>query len=574
MPHAGEHTIAITEQPAEDDDAVHHDALFQPGAEGHLDADGIASGLSSLLGRYPSAPVTVLKSDGICVPAPEGLELGSHPLLEARSGLDLVVHADRLRLLASWDDVLSRGAARCVTHLASEPGRPVTFYGFDLRERHEVIVVVYVPADGAEDERPVVPASAAERSLPRFATIGKDERSFIIAIDDALSQILGWSAEELIGRRSIEFIHPDDHPLAIDNWMEMLASPGPGRRVRLRHQHKDGSWVWFEVTNHNLLDQPERHAVVSEMVDISEEMAAQEELRARKELLDRIAEAMPVGLLHLAASGEVLYTNDRLHEILGVPRAATVAEQLASLLSEDRERLTGALAEVLAGGSTGDLEVHVRAGEGAGKRRLCAISVRPLSDGHGAITGAIACVTDNTEGVLMREELRRRATFDELTGCYNRASITHLLERTVGEDPECACAVLFADLDRFKQVNDRLGHAAGDELLRVLAERLRGAVRAGDHVGRLGGDEFLVVCPQVEARERAVALARRVERMLGEPVLLGGETLMPRVSVGVAWSRCGATSAEALVAAADGEMYAVKHAGRSGAAAHGGADAA
>ena len=100
----------------------------------------------------------------------------------------------------------------------------------------------------------------------------------------------------MVGHRSIEFIHPDDHALAIDNWMEMLALPGPGRRVRLRHRRKDGSWVWFEVTNHNLLDDPDHGCVVCEIVDISEEMAAHEELRAREQLLDRLAEAIPLGL--------------------------------------------------------------------------------------------------------------------------------------------------------------------------------------------------------------------------------------------------------------------------------------
>ena len=121
----------------------------------------------------------------------------------------------------------------------------------------------------------------------------------------------------MLGRRSLEFVHPDDHGLAIDNWMQMLAQPGPARRIRQRLLAKDGSWVWFEVTNHNLLADPEHGVVVCEMVDITEEMAAHEDLRAREQLLDRLAETVPVGLMQLDAERQVVYTNDRLHEILG-----------------------------------------------------------------------------------------------------------------------------------------------------------------------------------------------------------------------------------------------------------------
>ncbi|HLH13802.1 MAG TPA: sensor domain-containing diguanylate cyclase, partial [Solirubrobacteraceae bacterium] len=375
----------------------------------------------------------------------------------------------------------------------------------------------------------------------------------------ALTQILGWSAAEMIGRRSIEFIHPDDHALAIDNWMEMLSAPGLARRVRLRHRRRDGAWVWFEVTNHNFLDDPTRTSVFCELVDISEEMAAAEEVRARKELLDRIAEAIPMGLLQVDAAGGVVYTNDRLHEILGVGPAASAEEQFACLLEDDRGRLMAALEDLLAHGRAADLEVRLCA-SGERKPRLCAINVRALSDGEGATAGAIACIADITESARMREELTRRATFDELTECYNRAAITRLLESVVEEDPPVGCcAALFVDVDRFKGVNDELGHAAGDELLRVLAGRLRHAVRGGDHVGRLGGDEFLVVCPQVDSEELAATLAERVRRTLGEPVSLAAGPLVPSVSVGVAWSAGEATSASELIARADSSMYDDKH---------------
>jgi diguanylate cyclase (GGDEF)-like protein/PAS domain S-box-containing protein len=531
------------------------DALFELEAHEHLDADSLEAALLALLHRHPEAPVAALKADGVSVAVPASIALEGNPVLEGRSGLDLVVHEDRLRLLATWDRVLTNGAARCLAHLAHEPERTVAFYGLDLRERHGVVLVAFTPSGAAE--APLTETALAPKTLPRFASIVKDERSFILEIDDALTQILGWSAEEMEGHRSIEFIHPDDHALAIDNWMEMLASPGPGRRIRLRHRRRDDSWVWFEVTNHNLLDDPDRHCVTSEMVDISDEMSAHEELRAREELLDRLAEAIPLGLFQVTTAREIAYTNDRLHEILGTGRAETVEDQLASVLDSDRPALEHALDEVLGEGGAADIEVQLRL-PANGDLRLCAISLRPLSSEDGTVSGAIACVSDITDSARMREELKRRATYDELTGCYNRATIMQVLEADIAEERSSERAVMFIDLDRFKEINDRCGHAAGDQLLGVLAERLRGAVREKDLVGRIGGDEFLVVCPDVGGPDSAMKLAERIAATLRDEARLTTGTVRSHVSIGVAWSGCKDVDASTLVAQADGAMYASK----------------
>ena len=96
----------------------------------------------------------------------------------------------------------------------------------------------------------------------------------------------------------------------------------------------------------------------------------------------------------------------------------------------------------------------------------------------------------------MRQELVRRATFDELTGCHNRASIMLELEDSIGNRPDAERAVVYVDVDHFKAINDEHGHSAGDEVLSVVAERLRKTVRGHDAVGRVGGDEFVVLSPQ------------------------------------------------------------------------------
>jgi diguanylate cyclase (GGDEF)-like protein/PAS domain S-box-containing protein len=529
------------------------DEVFDLERQEHLDADTLETALKAILARFPDAPVAAVKSDGIMVAVPESIALQRNPVLEARSGLDLVAHEDRLRLLATWDRVLATGAARCLAHLADRPDATAVYYGLDLREHHGVVLAVFAPSDSPDGARVALPK--APKAPPRFATICKDERSFIVEIDDAMTQILGWSAEEMVGHRSIEFIHADDHALAIDNWMEMLASPGPGRRVRLRHRRRDGSWVWFEVTNHNLLDDSEHGHVVSEIVDISDEMRAHEELRAREQLLDRLAEAIPLGLIQIDADGHVVYTNDRLHEILGVERTATLEAQLATVVEADQPALRSAVDDVLGEGRHADVEVELRLPPSE-ELRFCSISLRALSHEDGTVSGAIACVADVTDSARMRDELKKRATFDELTGCYNRASFMLALEASIaGGQPHSERAVMFVDVDRFKELNDRYGHAAGDELLRILGERLRETVRGDDLVGRIGGDEFLVMCPNVGGPDGAMRLAERLTETLHDGVRLGGGMVRPQVSIGVAWSNCDGTDADALVAQADIAMY-------------------
>ena len=472
--------------------------VFDQEHEERIDAQTLETALTSLLALYPDAPVGAHGPDGMMVAMPDSVALQRNPVLEARSGLDLAVHDEVV--LRGWEQVLAIGAARYPVRPLSRPHITCMVYGLDLRETHGVILIVSVigptgTAEGADGEvaRPMIP-----EVTPRFATICKDARGMIIKIDEATTKILGWSAEEMKGRRASEFMHPDDQSLAVDNWMEMMAATGPGRRVRLRHRRKAGSWVWFEVTNHNLLGDPDYRCVVSEIVDISEEMAAHE-------LLDNLAEAIPVGLLQFDAARQVVYTNDRLHQILGVARMDVVDAQLASVTDADRPVLEGALEDVLVGGLQADIEIELRVPPG-GDSRFCAVSFRPL-DQDEAITGATACVTDTTDSAHMREELKRRATLDDLTGCYNRAAIMRALEIDIASPQrEADRAVVFIDLDCFKAVNDLHGHAAGDELLSIVARRLQHVLRSGDMVGRIGGDEFLAVCPDIGGPEQAMRL--------------------------------------------------------------------
>jgi diguanylate cyclase (GGDEF)-like protein len=193
------------------------------------------------------------------------------------------------------------------------------------------------------------------------------------------------------------------------------------------------------------------------------------------------------------------------------------------------------------------------------------VRLRALSNRAGdAVIGAILCVNDVTEDRRRRAEIERRAAYDGLTDLLNRSSVfTALRTALAAVGARRGLAVVFIDLDRFKPINDKYGHAVGDRVLQAVAERLRGATReadSGDIVGRTGGDEFLVVCPAMPSLAAAQRLGARVAAAVQQPLEIGDALIEPSCSVGVAWTSDPHEDVDALVARADAAMYASKRA--------------
>jgi diguanylate cyclase (GGDEF)-like protein/PAS domain S-box-containing protein len=518
-----------------------------------LDDDAREAALQTLLVRYPEAPVAAVSPSGVYVEMPSSVPLTGQRLIEARSSLHFVVPEDRKAVTDAFHRAVIRGVSSVAVHLANDPERTANLFYFDVRARHGVFVLVLADYTGVADVHSVV---VSDSVMPRFASTKKNETSVFLDIDESTTKILGWGPDQMVGRRSIDFIHPDDQGRAINSWMEMAAAPGASSRTRVRHLCRDGSWRWLEITNRNAIDEPDVECVVSEIADISDEMAALESVRAREQLLDRLAEALPLGLFQVDTERQVTYTNDRLHQIIGSPPAATVDQQMANVVADDQPVLREALDAVLEDGRNAEIEIRIQPPGGV-PGRLCNLSLRALTTEMDEIRGAIACVADVTESAQMRHELELLAMLDPVTECHNRRSIMSALEAELQEHTEewPGAAVIFVDIDRFKSVNDTLGHAAGDELLAVVADRLRKTVRAGDVVGRLGGDEFLVVCPRVRDPEETMNLGQRIASALERDVNIASVTVGLRASIGVAWTQATTTGADALVGEADAAMY-------------------
>ncbi|MFZ4519038.1 MAG: diguanylate cyclase domain-containing protein, partial [Microthrixaceae bacterium] len=206
---------------------------------------------------------------------------------------------------------------------------------------------------------------------------------------------------------------------------------------------------------------------------------------------------------------------------------------------------------------------QLRVAHAGGGHRWVELRARPFVDERGVVDGNAVSLRRVDGEVAARQELERRARFDEVTGLMNRVEVLERLEQLPRRVRRSGTeiAVMFCDVDSLKSVNDALGHRVGDLLLRTVADRVVASVRADDLVARIGGDELLVVLDGVHDLAQAVEVAEKVRAAVARPVELEGRELSPTLSIGVAIARSGDGTDE-LVARADAAMYRAKRAGR------------
>ena len=273
----------------------------------------------------------------------------------------------------------------------------------------------------------------------------------------------------------------------------------------------------------------------------------------------RLLQAVPQGLAVLDPAGRVAFVNEAGARLLAWPSTADLTgrswrECFDAAEAERLER--DALARARAGQSwTGD----VTALRHDGVHVPLEARVSPLGDGHTALA-----LRDVSETLRLRERLDALAHRDPLTGLPNRRLFEDRLAIALAQAHRYRHRVglIFIDLDRFKQVNDGLGHAAGDELLRGVAERLGQCVREGDTVARLGGDEFVLLLPGIHYAEDLAAISRKLVEALREPYRVGGRDVRVTASGGISLYPEDGEESEALLKRADAAMYRAKERGR------------
>ncbi|TCO79640.1 PAS domain S-box-containing protein/diguanylate cyclase (GGDEF)-like protein [Plasticicumulans lactativorans] len=361
---------------------------------------------------------------------------------------------------------------------------------------------------------------------------------------------------EVLGRRAEELEGAPVTLLGEAVWGEGRSST---ERFEALLPLPDAAPLDVEVTTHGIEydGQPYRCAV---MRDIRERKRAEGELR----IAALVFEAGSEGILITDADNDILAVNAAFTAMTGYA-ATEVLGRNPRLLKSNRQgdEFYARLWEALKRDGRWSGEVWNRKRDGSLLPVWLSITV--LRDANGAVLRHIAAFTDISDRKAKEARIRRLAEFDPLTELPNRA----LLGERIGEALQAAraraaqCALLFIDLDRFKNVNDSLGHATGDELLCEVALRLRGALRTGDIVGRSGGDEFMVLVPDIDGQPQAALWARKILAAITRPYFIEEHELHVTPSIGISLFPGDGEDIDTLLKNADAAMYFAKECGRN-----------
>jgi diguanylate cyclase (GGDEF)-like protein/PAS domain S-box-containing protein len=303
--------------------------------------------------------------------------------------------------------------------------------------------------------------------------------------------------------------------------------------------------------------------------DVTERARAEHEIAQRGERLALAAEAANDGLWQWNLHTREFYVSGRWRAMIGLPAHAAIGgpgEWLDRVHPEDRTDLDAALEAHLVGATQVFQHEHrLRHEDGTYRRFLCrGLAVRGRGPKPDRIAGSL---TDTTEQAIAQERLRNVGFQDPLTGLFNRAVFVEGLGRRLDECRRRGItrgfAVLYLDLDRFKIVNDSLGHMVGDELLVAASRRLEGCLRPGDALARLGGDEFAILLNGLNDDAQANAIAGRIQYALSTPFSIAGREVFTSASIGIAFGPADYANPDEIMRDADTAMYHAKSRGKA-----------
>ncbi len=347
---------------------------------------------------------------------------------------------------------------------------------------------------------------------------------------------------------------------------DILAAEGTGEYRRLqwddiRVTGRDGLSRIVQASNIPL---PEHGLMISTVQDVTDRKLAEEALRESERRYQIMAESSPVGIFRAAPEGQCRYVNRRWREIAGMTAERALADGwLAAVHPDDREFVVGTWTLCVQERRTFRSECRFK--RPGGLTTWVFVQAEPVFDSRDELTGYIGSVTDISERKRTEEEIRQLAYYDALTRLPNRAFFLEQLRRALdaARRNNTRVAILFCDLDNFKDVNDTLGHDKGDLLLKQIAGRLSACIRKGDTLSRLGGDEFVLLLPATSGDKEAVTVARKIKRQMSRPFDLDGPEVYSTPSIGIAIFPEDGGDVSTLLKHADMAMYVAKSKGRN-----------
>jgi diguanylate cyclase (GGDEF)-like protein/PAS domain S-box-containing protein len=397
-------------------------------------------------------------------------------------------------------------------------------------------------------------------------------------VSPGCSELIGYPPHEVVGRPPRAFVHPDDRH-EIKRAHERAEAEGGTITVTTRLRHREGHYVWIEARVRRVVDVETGLPVEGQAIvrDVSERVAAEAALR---ESVERIAaaeqrfrtafEAAPIGMALSGLDGRFIQVNDALCAITGYTREELEEMGFADLGHPGDAGREEEMMRALLSGEQSTYWMEKRYVDVVGQVVWVAVHATLVRAADGSPQHFLGQIQDVSERVRYEAQLQHMADHDPLTGLLNRRSFERELNQHILQvqryGPEGAALVL--DIDRFKHINDTLGHNIGDELIVKVAQTLRARLRESDVLARLGGDEFAILLPRGGAAEASRVADAVLGAVRAQSVLTAAGRRRPiTASIGIAlFSETERLSAEDVLVNADLAMYDAKEAGRDRAA--------
>jgi diguanylate cyclase (GGDEF)-like protein/PAS domain S-box-containing protein len=430
------------------------------------------------------------------------------------------------------------------------------------------------------EELPSECSEALER-LARFDLVMRGMRDVALLLDadtrilfasPSITMLLGGLPSDYLGQSGLDLVHPDDISAALEGidrarFNTQIENPEVSPAA-LRLLRTDGSYLATDVVGSIEIRPGLTDLIVLVVRDATERVAFEHALRSSENRLTAIVDTAPDAIVSIGVEGRIQSFNTAAERMFGYTADEIVGRDVTVLMpAPHAAEHAGHLTRYLATSTAMPHGMLLRTRELTALRRDG--SEFPVSIGVGESNADeqrcfTAIIRDISELRDYQDQLQFHAAHDALTGLPNRRALVKSIRRAQqrAQVHGSMLGVLFLDLDRFKLVNDSLGHTAGDRLLLAAADRLNNTVRASDIVARIGGDEFVVLCPEVSDIEELTAIADRIHAAFSASFDIGREVLAS-ASIGIAAENASMHSPDDLLKHADIAMYRAKEAGRA-----------
>lgn len=394
--------------------------------------------------------------------------------------------------------------------------------------------------------------------------------------NSAYQEISGLTSEQALGTRWSLAIHPQDRERVLADW-HAAAHDGEPFRSEFRFLRPNESIVWTRVNSAPMHDGQSVTGHVHTVEDITARkstefglQAAEQTLLEEKERAQVTLNSMGDAVVSTDYRDNVTFLNQVAEKMTGWAGQEALGRPLAAVFLI----IDGATRKIASNPAQSAIEndqiVELAAGAVLLRRDGAEFpiegSTAPIRGRDGGVTGVVIIFRDISQSKAMAQKMAHLAHHDFLTGLPNRVLMIERISQAIrlADRHGKQLALLFIDLDNFKRINDSLGHAAGDDLLRFVADRLATCVRTTDTLCRQGGDEFVLLLTEIERPQDAVLVVDKLRAALAEPCLIGGHDLRVTLSAGISVFPDDGSDADSLMQKADAAMYQAKASGRDG----------